>query len=341
MMSDALTGVSDEANFDAKASTSSQPGVWALPSGAAETLDNNGFFVAPPPLSSADFAAIKRELADWNTTPAVNGYGCIFSAGDALLQNLALYSPAAFKAALSEDMLDFMARAFGQPAILAKIEYRRAVETKAEMPLHCDPGHDISVYIYLDGVDRDRGSTYLIPGTQHIGTAMNDGYVQVPDAARAKVGGEAVYVEGPPGVCLFFRTNIWHGRSATVRPGREILWLSYVPKDCAGEGLNLVVPVNVLKQLSPRQIEALGTGTASARKSGEDFRLSHALDAASLNLVPLPYLIRTVARRTLRATYHGVLPRGLRQLVGKALAVVRPGAAKRHYTKISAEAEIR
>lgn len=312
-----------------------QARVWALPGDAADRMERDGFFIAPPPLSARDIATIMHELAAWKSVPAVNGYGCIFSAGDALLQNLALYTPAALKAALSDDILDFMERAFGQPAVLAKIEYRRSVETKAEMPLHCDEGHDISIYVYLDGVDRDRGSTYVIPGTQHIGITMNDGYIQVPDSARARIGRDPVVVEGPPGVCLFFRTNIWHGRTATVRTGREILWFSYVPRDCAAEGLNLVVSTNVLKELSPRQREALGLGLPGQRKSGEDFRLSRERDATSLNLVPLRDLTRITARRMLRATYRGLLPHQARQLIVKALAMLRPAAQKRYYTKAS------
>ena len=299
---------------------------WSVPDDALDRIRDDGFFVIPSPIPAADLNTIRRELAVWKTTPAVNGYGCIFSAGDALLQNLALYSPAALRIALSEDILNLMERAFGQQTILAKIEYRRAVEAKSEMPLHCDPGHDISVYIYLDGVSPDRGSTYVIPGTQKIGLSKNDGYLQVPASARSEVDRAPVVVEGPPGVCMFFNTNIWHGRTATVHTGREILWLSYVPRDRASEGLNLVLSTNTnaLKQLSARQIDALGVGVPAEGKSGEDFRLSRRLDSTSLNLLPLPYVARIAARRLARSAYRGVVPRGLRRLVGKALTALRP-----------------
>jgi len=194
--------------------------------------------------------------------------------------------------------------AFGQPALLAKIEYRRAVEPKAEMPLHCDAGHAISVYIYLSGVHPDIGSTYVIPGTHEVGLSMNDGYIQVPEAARSKFGRAPSIVEGPPGLCLVFNSNAWHGRTATVRPGRELLWLSYVPRNCATEQLNLVLSVNALKQLSPRQIDAMGIGSPVEGRSGEDFRLSRRLDFSSLNLVPLSYLVRIAVFRIARSTYH-------------------------------------
>jgi len=307
---------------------------WIMPGDAVERLRKDGFFITSSPISAADLDTIKRELEDWKSTPAVNGYGCIFSAGDALLQNVGLYSPAALKIALAEDILDFMERAFGQPALLAKIEYRRAVEPKSEMPLHCDPGHDISVYIYLDGVCPDTGSTYVIPGTHEIGLSMNDGYIQVPDAARSKFGRAPAIVEGPPGLCLFFHTNTWHGRTATVRPGRELLWLSYVPRDWATEQLNLVVSIKALKQLSPRQIDAMGIGSPVQGRSGEDFRLSRRLDFSSLNLLPLSYLVRITVLRIARSTYH-MLPHNLRATVRKAVAVLRPDAEKQHYTKIT------
>jgi hypothetical protein len=308
---------------------------WTVPADAAARLREDGYFTTPCPISEADLDAIKRELAAWKATPAVNGYGCIFSAGDTLLQNLGLYSPGALRVALSDDILDAMERIFEQPAVLAKIEYRRAVETKTEMPLHSDGGHDISVFIYLEGVSADRGSTYVIPGTQKIGLSMNDGYLQVSDAARAKVGREPVIVEGPPGVCLFFDTNVWHGRTATAQPGREILWISYVSCEWARERLNLVVSTDALRDLSPRQITALGVGLPNSGKNGEDFRLSRRLDSSSLNLLPLPYLIRVVARRLARSAYQRVIPGTLRRAVARALAM-RPGARTRGYKKVTA-----
>jgi hypothetical protein len=309
---------------------------WTLPADAAERLRQDGYFIIPSPISAAALDAIRRELRNWNTTPAVNGYGCIFSAGDALLQNLGLYSPAALRVALSEDILEMMERIFGQPTILAKIEYRKAVEIKTAMPLHCDGGHDISVYIYLDGVSPDRGSTYVIPGTQKIGLTMNEGYLQVPDSARSKVDRAAVIANGPAGLCLFFDANIWHGRTATARPGREILWLSYVPREWARERLNLVVSTSALSQLSPRQIVALGVGLPDAGKNGEDFKLSHRLDLSSLNLLPLPYLARVAARRLARSTYHRVVPSALRSRIGTLLRMLRPKSGARGYKKIQA-----
>jgi Phytanoyl-CoA dioxygenase (PhyH) len=300
---------------------------WTVPADAAARLQADGYFITSCPISGADLDAIKRELAAWGTTPAVNGYGCIFSAGDALLQNFGLYSPTALRIALSDDILDAMERIFGRPAVLAKIEYRRAVEAKTEMPLHSDGGHDISVYIYLDGVSADRGSTYVIPGTQKIGLSMNDGHLQVPDTARAKIGVAPVVVEGPPGVCLFFDTNVWHGRTATARTGREILWLSYVPGDWASERLNLVVSTDALRELSPRQITALGVGLPGSGKNGEDFRLSRRLDSSSLNLLPLSYLTRVVARRLARSAYQRFMPGAVRRGIAGALAALRPAAS--------------
>jgi hypothetical protein len=307
---------------------------WTIPDDALERLRKDGFFITPTPISAADLDAINAELGDWKSTPAVNGYGCIFSAGDALLQNVGLYSPAALKIALAEDLLDFMERAFGQPALLAKIEYRRAVERKAEMPLHCDSGHGISVYIYLAGVRPDTGSTYVIPGTHEIGLSMNDGYLQVSEAARSKLGRAPSIVEGPSGLCLFFNSTVWHGRTATVQPGRELLWLSYVPRDWATEQLNLVLSINALKQLSQRQIDAMGTVSPVQGRSGEDFRLSRRLDFSSLNLLPLSYLVRLAVLRIARSTYH-LLPHTLRALVGRAMAMLRPGIEKQHYKKIT------
>jgi hypothetical protein len=306
---------------------------WIVPADAAARLREDGYFITPCPISAANLGAIRRELAAWRATPAVNGYGCIFSAGDALLQNFGLYSPAALHVALSDDILDTMEHIFGQPVVLAKIEYRRAVETKTEMPLHSDGGHDVSVYIYLDGVSADRGSTYVIPGTHKIGLSMNDGHLQVPDAVRAKIGRAPVIVEGPPGVCLFFDTNVWHGRTVTAQAGREILWLSYVPCDWASERLNLVVSTNALRQFSPRQVAALGVGLPDSGKNGEDFRLSRQLDASSLNLLPLPYLTRVVARRLARSAYQLVMPGALRRAIASALAMLRPAARKRAYRK--------
>ena len=223
-MSNGRAGVGDEVR------SVGQADVWTLPAAAAETLGRDGFFIAPPPMSPGDLDAIRRELDQWTHTPALNGYGCIFSAGDALLQNLALFSPAAFKAALSEDMLDFMERAFGQPAILAKIEYRRAVEAKTEMPMHCDPGHDISVYIYLDGVDRDRG--FDVFDTRHPGHRNRDERRLCSGSgfgARESRPRTGLRRRAAGGLLVFSHEYLaWPYRNRSCRPGNPVALL------CAG-----------------------------------------------------------------------------------------------------------
>jgi hypothetical protein len=165
---------------------------------------------------------------------------------------------------------------------------------------------------------------------------MNEGYLQVPDSARSKVGRAPVIADGPAGLCLFFDANIWHGRTATARPGRELLWLSYVSREWARERLNLVVSTSALSQLSPRQVVALGVGLPDAGKSGEDFKLSHRLDLSSLNLLPLPYLARVAARRLARSTYHRVVPNAVRSRIGTLLGMLRPKSGARGYKKMKA-----
>jgi hypothetical protein len=104
------------------------------------------------------------------------------------------------------------------------------------------------------------------------------------------------------------------------------LWLSYVPRDWASERLNLVVSTDALRELSPRQIAALGVGLPGSGKNGEDFRLSRRLDSSSLNLLPLPYLTRVVARRLARSAYQRVMPGAVRRGIAGALAALRPAA---------------
>jgi hypothetical protein len=282
---------------------------FVIPTDAVDRLRRDGYFIAKPSSCLDALDAIEAEIAIWKKTPAINGFGCIAHSGDALLQNVALYSPAALRFALSDEILTVVDAFFGQPAVLGKIEYRRSLKPKMSMPLHTDGKPDASLFIYLDGVDKSRGSTFVIPGTQKIGMSKNHGTLQVPEDARREFGGPEICVEGGRGTCLFMDDLVWHGRTETEKTGREILWLNYVKEDRAAQGMNLVYTANAVRNLTPRQYRAIGIGSSSPRVGGsEEFRLSRNLELGSLDLLPQPYLWRVVGRRIARSVYERLPP---------------------------------
>jgi len=96
-------------------------------------------------------------------------------------------------------MLDFIEGAFGEKALLTKIEYRRALTQKVEMPTRSDGTNDLLVFLYLNGVSEETGSTSVIPGIHKVGTAENDGYLQMPQDALNRVKDRGyVPVKGGP-----------------------------------------------------------------------------------------------------------------------------------------------
>ena len=305
---------------------------WTLPKDAVSKIANEGYLLTSVGSSGA-LAKIKSEISAWKDTPAVNGYGCLYAGGDALLQNLALFSPTALKLALSDDILDLMEAIFGQPAVLAKIEYRRALNARPEMPLHSDGRYSFSFFLYLNGIDADAGATYVIPNTHKIGIDKNDGYLQVPKEAQLEVGGEEIVARGEPGTCLIMNDLAWHGRTESKHAGREIVWFNFLPEDAAESGVNLVYSVNAICDLSPRQLRAIGIGANKQRNgSSEDFMLSHNLSYDSLELLPRNFIAKAAIRNVARRAYS-YMPLPIRKLVRGVLGV---DAKQRKFKKVGA-----
>jgi hypothetical protein len=261
--------------------------MFKIPSNGLSELKKNGYISSQDILSKKALSAVIDSLEQWKKTPAINGYGCIHHSNDALLQNLGLYSECALKLALSEELLDFLEDHFGERVVLSKLEYRRALVHKPEMPLHSDGTKDLLVFIYLNGVGPETGMTAVVPGSHKIGTSKNEGLLQVPKNVYEESGVSVLPISGPAGTCLIFEANIWHSRIGSIRSGREILWFSYSPISNTRDCIDLVFSRSSLLGLSDRQIDALGLRNPSlGNKKGEDFRMSKQLGADSLYLSP-------------------------------------------------------
>ena len=303
--------------------------VWQLPEDGAERLVRDGFFAGEGFLAPDMLAAVTAELAEWTNVPAINGYGCIFQHDDALLQNLGLYSRSALHLAVDERVLDFMERHYGEPALLTKCEYRRAVSTKEEMILHADGMDDVSIYVYLGGVSTARGATALMRGSQRIGIAENGGYLQIPLEVQAKHDFPLIEMAGGPGLCLFFNVNCWHKRTATQVPGREILWLAYSPLSRAENCVELVFARNSLFGLNDRQLAALGLKLPVFRgRRAEDFRMSRNLEPASLTFIPDRMLVKTLLHRNVQRL-RAAVPKPVKRRIQRLLGLNRPAARKK------------
>ena len=266
-----------------------------IPESAKIALKNDGYFFSEDLLLNTNLKQACNEINIWKNLPAVNGYGCLHHDHDALLQNLSLYSPAALKLVLSEEVLDFMEQHFGEKVLLSKIEYRRALVPKPKMPLHSDGSKQVLLFIYINGVDEAVGMTAVIPGTHKIGVSLNDGSQQVPEKVEKEFGGPLIPIKGKAGSCLFFEANIWHCRVNSIRPGREIIWAAYVPISKKEECVDLVFSRESLGGLSDRQVDALGLRiTEVGNLKAEDFRLSKKKTRDSLYLLSNTFIMRAL-----------------------------------------------
>jgi len=268
---------------------------WMIPDDAGEKLKKDGFFFDENIIIDNDLIEINKEINEWKYTPAINGYGCLHHDHDALLQNLSLYSPAALKMALSESLINFMEKHYGEKVILSKIEYRRTLVSKPKMPLHSDNSKAVLIFIYLSGASKSLGATATIPGTHIKGISLNEGYYQIPEHVERDHGLAEIAVEGRPGTCLFFDANIWHSRHESTQPGREIIWISYIPFSARNDTANLVFSRRSLIGLNNRQLDVLALRVEDlGNKFSEDFRLSKLQQNDSLRLLPGKFIIRAL-----------------------------------------------
>ena len=301
-----------------------------IPSNALQSLQKDGFYIDENLVDPALLQQLVNEISEWKNVPAVNGYGCIYHSGDALLQNLQLYSSTALKLALGEELLDFVETHFGERVYLSKCEYRRALLPKQEMGLHSDGSKDILVFIYLNGVEPETGMTAVVPGTHKIGTSLNGGSPSIPKQVQNDFGseGEQVQVKGKPGTCLFFEADIWHRRVESTRGGREILWLTYSPISEPSTCLDMVFSRSSLLGLSDRQIDSLGLRVPElGNVKGEDFRMSRQLDPTRLMFLSVSDLLRGIWNN-LKVRLRQSLPSGLKDFSKLLLRRGQPDNSK-------------
>ena len=303
-----------------------------IPSEAGDRLKKEGFFFYESIIKKDDLIEINKELNEWKNIPAVNGYGCLYHDSDALLQNLSIYSPAALRLALSEDLLDFMERHFGEKVILSKIEYRRALVPKPKMPLHSDNSKEVLIFVYLNGASKSLGATAAIPGTHTKGVSLNDGYLQIPKRVEDELGLALVPVEGGPGTCLFFEANVWHSRLESTRSGREIIWIAYTPLSLKNKTVNLVFSRRSLIGLTNRQMDALALGMDGLEnKFSEEFRLSRSQHLDNLSLLSNIFIIKALFYNIYMSIRQSI-PVPIKKILRK---ILRSNTIKPKYKKIS------
>jgi hypothetical protein len=212
--------------------------------------------------------------------------------------------------------LKFMEEFCGEPVFLGKLEYRRALMAKDEMPTHSDGNDNIGVFIYLSGVDERRGSTAVLPGTHADPTLRNKGVFHISAEEQRKVGKAFIPVQGGPGVCLFFDGNIWHKRTETVQPGREIIWISYVRASRVNDCNELVFRRTSLQGLTAAQYSALGFGLSQPGRPSEDFKLSRRQTPSHLYFLSTGFLFRALAFRAVKRM-RALVPRTIKTSVRK------------------------
>jgi hypothetical protein len=256
------------------------PFTGSLTSSVDQCLDD-GYAFFPGLVSEKYAEQIRKELHPWVERPALGRAGYIPIAGDRLLTDLGLYSNAALKLAVNNEVLDVLEGIFGTPVILTEFSFRRRTEPSEEMPWHSDIDGGVIIFIYLTHVSSELGSTCVIPKTHLIGSAHNDGYLQVPDRLIAEHRDEIVIPEGPPGSLLVFDQDIWHGRTPVAEPGRELLWLTYYPAEQAALRSNLRCSAAFLSGLTERQRKVLVPDAGNIETASEffQFRMNQA-DAA-------------------------------------------------------------
>jgi len=292
--------------------------MWVVPDEMLAKIDIDGFYVGENIVSEAVLKRINDELAPWRNVPALNGYGCQIHSDDALIQNLALLSPTALKMAVDDSVLNVMEKVLKEPVLLGKIEYRRALVPKDEMPTHSDGNDDIGVFIYLSGVNPRLGPTALLPGTHRREKNRNKGYAPVSIQEEREAGISFVPVDGKPGVCLFFNGHIWHKRLETIQSGRELIWLTYTPLSRAKNCVELVFSRTALQSLSQRQRAALGFELTQTGKPAEDFNQSRKITPASLHFLSDGFLIQTLFFRAMRHI-RAVIPRPVKRLIRRLI----------------------
>jgi hypothetical protein len=205
---------------------------------ALKILKSEGVVILPSLLGRDTLDIINKDIENCNNLTFNDRLGSLFISDNQWIDHLALASKTALETVLNPDLLNLLDSYFNEEVILGSFKYQKKIIGGKSIPLHRDRGPGLVLFIYLNDITKETGSTRFIKGS-HIFEINSIDYSKINDAEYVNpenydFKNQSIQALGnKAGTIQIYSQNILHDLPYYEKAGRETIWAIYYPKSQA------------------------------------------------------------------------------------------------------------
>ena len=203
-----------------------------------EILKSEGVVILPSLLGRDTLDLLNKDIENCNYLSFNDSLGSLFISDNQWIDHLAIASRTALETVLNPNLLSLLDSYFNEEVVLGSFKYQKKLIGGKSIPLHRDRGPGLVMFIFLNDITKETGSTRFIKGSHKFKidsidyTKINDAEYVNPEEYDFK--NQSINALGnKAGTVQIFSQNILHDLPYYEKSGRETIWAIYYPKSQA------------------------------------------------------------------------------------------------------------
>ena len=205
---------------------------------ALEVLKSEGVVILPSLLGSDTLDIINKDIEDYDYLSFNDRLGSLFISDNQWIDHLALASRTALETVLNPNLLNLLDSYFNEEVVLGSFKYQKKLIGGKSIPLHRDRGPGLVMFIFLNDITKETGSTRFIKGSHKFEIDSID-HNKINDAEYVNsenydFKNQSIQALGnKAGTVQIYSQKILHDLPYYDKAGRETIWAIYYPKSQA------------------------------------------------------------------------------------------------------------
>lgn len=229
---------------------------------ALETLKSDGVIILPSLIGRETLDIINKDIENSNYLSFNDKLGSLFISDNQWIDHLAVASKTALETVLNPDLLNLLDSYFNEEVVLGSFKYQKKLIGGKNIPLHRDRGPGLVMFIFLNDITKETGSTRFIKGS-HISKINEIKHNNINDAEYVNpkyydFKNQSIQALGKKaGTVQIYSQNILHDLPYYTKAGRETIWAIYYPKSQAYNSEDHLIRIKNLINLTENQKKRL------------------------------------------------------------------------------------
>ena len=205
---------------------------------ALKILKSEGVVILPSLIGRDTLDLLNKDIENCNYLSFNDRLGSLFISDNQWIDHLAISSRTALETVLNPNLLNLLDSYFDEEVVLGSFKYQKKLIGGKSIPLHRDRGPGLVMFIFLNDITKETGSTRFIKGSHKFKIDSID-YTKINDAEYVNpeeydFNNQSINALGnKAGTVQIFSQNILHDLPYYDKSGRETIWAIYYPKSQA------------------------------------------------------------------------------------------------------------